>query len=100
MGDQSPSGWFGQLKGRSLGVYLGDVTRAPEALVLVRYELDASAWKRALFGKHVMIVDEVLLNPAVPERLRTPLRAGIVSALLSLGFFHEMPVLFWEDFDV
>jgi len=100
IGDMAPSGWFGRLKGRNLGVYLGDAMGQPEAIVAVRYELDTSSWKHTLFGRHVLIVDEVLLSPAVPDRLRPPMHAGILQALVALGAFHSMSVLMWEDFDI
>ena len=94
-GDQHKSGWFRCLKGRSLGVFLGEALKSPEALVLVRYELDRS-WQRAICGKHVLVVDEVLLAPSVPPHVRGTLHAAIVQTLLLMGSFHAMSVL-WEE---
>ena len=68
VGDLAPSGWFGMLKGRTLGAFLGASLKQPEALIAVRYERDSSDWKRALLGKHVLVVDA----HAVRALLRVP----------------------------
>ena len=48
VGDLAPTGWFGALKGRALGVYF-DVAHgdSADALCLVRYERDTSSLARA-----------------------------------------------------
>ena len=37
-----------------------------------------------------MIVDEILLNPAVPDRIRPMLHAALVQSLVEMGAFHRM----------
>jgi len=96
-GDLAPSGWFGMLPGRTLGAYVSD---SLEALVLLRYQLDTSELKRALVGKQVLIVDEILLSPSIPDRLRAMVHAIVLQQLVALGAFHDMTVAFWEDFDI
>ena len=56
--------------------------------------------QRTLFLKHVMIVDEILLSPGIPGRLRGALSAAVLQTLVQLGSFHQMSVLMWEDFDI
>ena len=78
VGHLAPSGWMGALRGRTLGAYLSSNLNSggqPEALIAVRYERDTSHWRHIIFGRHVMVVDEVLLSPHVPEQLRALLHA-------------------------
>ena len=97
VGDMAPSGWFGTLTGKTLGAYIGD---SLEGIAVIRYELDGSDWQRFLMGGHVLIVDEILLAPDVPEHFREIVHAGIVSRLIDLGHAHKMNVAFWEDFGI
>lgn len=101
VGDFGPTGWFGRLKGRTLGAYFDtDLDKQPEALVALHYELDTSDWRRAAVGHHVLIVDEILLSPSVPERFRPLLHAALLNAVVELGRFHQMTVAFLDDFDI
>lgn len=77
-----------------------EVGGQPEALIAVRYERDTSDLKKILFARHALVVDEVLLSPSVPARLRMLLHAAIVQSLVQLGEFHGMTVAFLEDFDI
>ena len=101
IGDLAPSGWFGMFRGRTLGAYLGSRASprgpSPEALVVVRYKIDASEWQRILHGKHVLVVDQVLLSPSVPDDVRGALHAAVLQSLCSLGGFHKMTVAYHLD---
>ena len=69
-------------------------------MIAVRYERDTSDLKRVILGKHMLVVDEVLLSPSVPERIRPLLHAAVVQCLVAMGEFHGMSVVFLEDFDI
>ncbi len=60
----------------------GNLDDTPDALVIMRYERDGSSWKKMLLGKHVMIVDEIILSPALPEHIRPFVQAGLIASLL------------------
>ena len=97
VGDMAPTGWLGRLSGRTLGAYLGG---ALQGVAIVRFEVDTTEWQRVLFGKHLVMVDEVVLAPSVPEHVRGMMHAGIVQRLIEFGHAHQMSVAFWEDFDI
>ena len=104
IGDLAPSGWFGMFRGRTLGAYLGSRGSprgpSPEALVVVRYKIDASEWRRILLGKHVLVVDQVLLSPSVPDGVRGALHAAVLQSLCAMGGFHQMTVAYLDDFGI
>ena len=72
--------------------------RRKNALNGIRVWVSANANPKA--STTVMIVDGVLLSPAVPGRLRGALHAAVLQSLVALGSFHQMSVLMWEDFDI
>jgi hypothetical protein len=106
VGDVAPMNFlFSMLRGRSLRASFGVASEKPEALIAIRFVRDASDWQRLVTGKHVLIVDELLLAPTVPEHLRGLVHAGVVQALISLGQYHSMHVSFdhshsSDDFDI
>ena len=97
VGDFAPYGWFGILKGRTLGAYISGTFETPEALIAVRYERDLSTMRHAVFGRHILIVDELVIAPSVPDHVRSLLHAAIVQSLLALGEFHGQTVTFMID---
>jgi len=99
-GDLIKSGWLGMLHGRQLGAFVGDQLDDLFAIVVIRYELDASHWRKLLVGRHLMVVDEIALSPSVPEHLRGLLHAALVQCLVQLGEVHGMSVAFIDDFDI
>ena len=96
-GDQAPSGWFGRLKGRGLGAFVGGRL---EGMVGIRYEIDSSSLAHFAQGKHVMVVDGMLLAPTVPDDAYLPFKAALTECLLQLGQYHEMNVYFWSEFGI
>ena len=99
IGDQAPSGWLGKLKGRMLGMYIdGPGALKADALIAVRYERDSSDMKQLVLGRHVLVVDEMLLSPSIPQQVRGPVHAALLQCLVELGRFHNQKVLVWDDF--
>ena len=96
-GDLAPSGWFGRLKGRSLGAF---VAGRLEAMISIRYEIDSSSLLKAVQGKHVMIVDGIVLALSIRDESHTLFHAALMQTLVSLGEYHSMNVLFWSDFGI
>ena len=62
-GDQSTAGPLSRLTGRSFAARLDDDV---VSVVLVRYVLDKSSLNDALLGRHVMVVDAIVVNPSLP----------------------------------
>ena len=77
---------------------IGHTTQS--AVVLRRYELDMSDWKHAISGRHLMVVDELVLAPSIPIHLRGAFHAGLCQLLIQLGEVHGMTVAFLEDLDI
>lgn len=100
VGDLAPSGWFGLLRGRCLGAFLGTNLEQPQALIAVRYERDNSHWQKMLMGKHLMVVDHLLLSPALPDHLRPLFHAALLQTLVSMADYHKMTLCFLDDFDI
>ena len=72
--------------------------RAADALIAVRYERDSSDMKQLVLGRHVLVVDEMLLSPSIPQQVRGPVHAALLQCLVELGRFHNQKVLVWDDF--
>ena len=67
----------------------------PVAVVLLRYELDKSSVAAALQGKHAMVIDAVLVTPALTEPAqRLHVDAGVQRELRSLAACHAMRLTF------
>mmetsp|Transcript_32061 Transcript_32061/g.52972 ORF Transcript_32061/g.52972 Transcript_32061/m.52972 type:complete len:211 (+) Transcript_32061:27-659(+) len=89
-GDESRAGCCSLIKGRALGAYIGERL---EGLVGIHYEIDSSDWMNALRGKHMMVVDVIVIGPAMPARMRALFHACLVRTLLQLGQVHTMNVV-------
>ena len=63
------------------------------AVALVRVEGDTP-------GKKDMIVDMLLVSPALPKEVRQPLHAVVVQSLQAIGKSESMNVRLWTDFDI
>ena len=59
-----------------------------------------SHWKKAVLNRHLIVVDDLLINPGVPERLQAEIHAMILATLVKLGEFHGMTVMFLDDLDI
>jgi hypothetical protein len=129
--DQQP--WLSMLQPRSWRAGFG--AGSTEAVIVTRYELDSSHWRRALVGtcmlhgcgsstrfpfslyparwlsltatpllcfpfclagKHVLVVDQILLSPSVPTHLRGAVHAAIVQAFVLYGQFHAQNVRYQD----
>ena len=54
-------------------------------------------------GKHVLVVDQILLSPSVPAHLRGAVHAAVVQAFVLYGQFHAQNVRYQDhlhDFDI
>jgi len=47
-------------------------------------------------GKHVLVVDQILLSPSVPTHLRGAVHAAIVQAFVLYGQFHAQNVRYQD----
>ena len=113
--------WLSVLRPRSWRAGFGP--GSTEALIVTRYELDTSHWQRALAGeiqpvllrvvytltpcllplafylntgKHVLVVDQILLSPSVPSHLRGVVHAAVVQAFVLYGEYHAQKVRYEE----
>jgi hypothetical protein len=82
--------------GKAFGAYLdGEVDGDEHGIALVRFEDEFESSKR-----QVMIIDKVMVSPALPPQYRPPLEAAVVQSLRVIGEANEMNVRLWTDFDV
>eukprot|EP00966_Prymnesium_polylepis_P232983 5388579-Prymnesium_polylepis.1 len=95
--DGERSSWLQSalLKPRCLGAYIDTEL---VACVQIRYKHDLVSGLRAfLSGKHVMVVDHVLVVPTMPSRSRMLVSAGVADALCELARLHDMHVVLHLD---
>lgn len=75
------------------GAFLGGVDREEHGLALVRLEEEERDQK-------VMIIDAVLISPAVPKQIRPSLRTAVVRSLRAIGEANQMNVRLLADYGV
>ena len=80
------------LKPRFLGAYIGDEM---VACVQMRYQRDTlNGLKGFVEGRHVMVIDNVLVLPSMPSQSRLQVSAGVIDSLREMGRCHGMQVVF------
>ena len=80
------------LKPRFLGAYIDDEM---VACVQLRYQRDTLNGLRSFVeGRHVMVVDNMLVLPSMPSQSRQQVSAGVVDSLRQMGRCHSMQVVF------
>jgi hypothetical protein len=91
--------------GMMFGVYLDGLDSDEHAIALVRFEsgmdfdLSGSSERVEEPGK-IMIIDRVMVSPALPPQLRPGLQDTVVQSLRALGHAHEMNVRLRADFGI
>ena len=81
----------------TFGAYLDGVEGEEHGLALVRFETDTSSLATGR-DRNVMIVDRVLISPAVAIQSRAPLHAAVVQSLHALGEASDLRVRLWTEY--
>lgn len=81
---------------RTIGAYLDASSMndgEEHAIALLRIEGDTRA-------NTVMIIDMMLVSPALPKEVRPALHSVVVESLRSMGKAEDMSVRLWTDLDI
>mmetsp|Transcript_8468 Transcript_8468/g.17042 ORF Transcript_8468/g.17042 Transcript_8468/m.17042 type:complete len:209 (+) Transcript_8468:56-682(+) len=80
------------------GAYLNGVDGDEHGIALVRIETDTSPLATGR-DRNVMVVDRVLISPAIPIQNRAPLHAALLQSLHALGEASDLRVRLWTEYD-
>ena len=92
--EESHASWLtsSALKPRYFGAYIDEEI---VACVQLRYQRDTMSGLRPFIeGRHVTMVDHVLVIPSMPPHLRKLVSAGVIDALRDMARCHRMHVIF------